>query len=313
MSEILTLSFLIPLFTAGVRMSAPLIFGAAGNIMNERSGVMNIGLEGEMLISALTSFMVAERTGSLLIGVLSGGITGMLCALLIAFWSVSRKQDQSVVGIMFNIFALGFTNFLYRAVYGISTSKAKVSILREVHIPLLSKIPILGDILFRQNILVYLAFILSILIWLLLTHTKFGWQVQAVGENPKAAAAAGVSVIGIRYISYLFSGFMAGIGGSFLSCGIVGTFTENMTSGRGFICLAITILARWNPVYAIFASLLFGTTEALQLRLQALGASLPYQFFVALPFIVTLAALVIFGRNIRAPKSLGAIYTKESR
>lgn len=237
----------------------------------------------------------------------------MCGALLIAFWGVSRKQDQSVVGIMFNIFALGFTNFLYRAVYGVSTDKIKVDILKNIEIPVLSRIPFIGDIFFKHNVLVYIALIAAALVWFLLKYTNLGLKVDAAGENPRAAAAAGINVVKIRYSTYMFSGFMAGIGGAFLSCGIVGTFTENMSSGRGFICLAITILARWNPVFAVCAAFMFGTVEALQLRLQALGSPLPYQFFVALPYAVTLISLVIFGRNIHAPRYLGQIYNKESR
>lgn len=313
MNEIFTAAFLVPLFAAGIRMSVPLIFGSVGDVVSERTGVMNIGLEGEMLISALISFMAAYTSGSLFVGILAGGLAGMCGALMIGFWGVSRKQDQSVVGIMFNIFALGFTNFLYRAVYGIRTDKVKVDILKNIEIPGLSRIPYLGDIFFKHNILVYVALIAAVIVWIIMKFTKLGLQIDASGENPRAAAAAGIDVVKMRYGGYMFSGFMAGIGGAFLSCGIVGSYTENMSSGRGFICLAITILARWNPVFAIFAAFLFGTVEALQLRLQALGSSLPYQFFVALPYVVTLLSLVIFGRNIHAPGYLGQPYDKESR
>lgn len=173
-SEILTAAFLVPLFTAGVRMSVPLIFGSVGDVVSERSGVMNIGLEGEMLVSALISFMAAYHTGSLFLGILAGGMAGLAGALLIAFWGVSRKQDQSVVGIMFNIFALGFTNFLYRAVYGVSTDKIKVDILKNIEIPLLSKIPFIGDIFFKHNLLVYCAFAAAAVVWFLLRYTNLG-------------------------------------------------------------------------------------------------------------------------------------------
>ena len=313
MDQIFTAAFLVPLFTAGVRMGAPLIFGSVGDVLSEKTGVMNIALEGEMLIAALISFMAAYSSGSLFVGVLAGGFAGLLSALVIAFWGISRRQDQSVVGIMFNIFALGFTNFLYRAAFGVRTDRASIATLPEIRIPLLADIPYIGEILFAHNILVYLAILSAVAVWFVMKYTKFGLKAAAAGENPKAAAAAGVDVARLRYAGYMFSGFMAGIGGAFLSLGNVGTFTENMTSGRGFICLAITILSRWNPLFAVLAALLFGTVEALQLRLQAMGAELPYQFFVALPYIVTLISLVIFGRNIRAPKDLGNAYEKESR
>ena len=181
MSEILTAAFLVPLFTAGVRMSIPLIFGSVGDVVSERSGVMNIGLEGEMLVSALISFMAAYHSSSIVIGILAGGLAGMCGALLIAFWGVSRKQDQSVVGIMFNIFALGFTNFLYRAVYGVSTDKIKVDILKNIEIPVLSRIPFIGDIFFKHNVLVYIALIAAALVWFLLKYTNLGLKVDAAG------------------------------------------------------------------------------------------------------------------------------------
>lgn len=311
--NILSAAFLVPLFAAGVRVCVPLLLGSVGEITAQKTGVMNIGLEGQMLIAALLAFLAAYKSGSLLLGIAAGVAAGMLGALLVAFWCVSRRQDQSVVGIMFNIFALGFTNFLYRASFGISTDKVKVDILPTLEIPLLSKIPYVGEVLFKQNALVYTAVGMALLTLFIHKYTKFGLQITAAGENPKAALAAGVSVPRMRYFGYLFSGGMAGLAGAFLSLGMVGTFTENMSAGRGFICLAITILARWNPLSAVGAALLFGTVQALQLRLQALGSPLPYQFFVALPYLVTLLSLMLFGRNIRAPKDLGNPYTKESR
>ncbi|MEA4911014.1 MAG: ABC transporter permease [Oscillospiraceae bacterium] len=311
--NILSAAFLVPLFAAGVRVCVPLLLGSVGEITAQKTGVMNIGLEGQMLIAALFAFLAAYKSGSLLAGIAAGVAAGMLGALLVAFWCVSRRQDQSVVGIMFNIFALGFTNFLYRASFGVSTDKAKVDILPTLELPLLSKIPYVGEVLFKQNALVYTAVGMALLTLFIHKCTKFGLQITAAGENPKAALAAGISVPRMRYFGYLFSGGMAGLAGAFLSLGMVGTFTENMSAGRGFICLAITILARWNPLSAVGAALLFGTVQALQLRLQALGSPLPYQFFVALPYLVTLLSLMLFGRNIRAPKDLGNPYTKESR
>ena len=294
-------------------MSVPLIFGAVGNVATEKSGVMNIGLEGQMLIGAFFSFFVCNLTGSLTLGILAGGLAGMVGALMVAFWCVTAKQDQSVVGIMFNLFALGITNFLNRFFFNTALSKAKVDILPTVEIPVLSDIPFFGEIFFKQNLLTYIALVSAVVVWLVLRQMRLGLIVSAVGENPKAAKSAGISVVRTRYFSYLFGGFMAGVGGSFLTLGIMGSFTENISSGRGFICLAITILARWNPLFAVAASLCFGTTQALQLRLQAMGATMPYQFFVALPYLVTIVTLVLFGRNLRAPGALGSPYSEESR
>lgn len=307
------LAFFIALLSAGVRMSVPLIFGSVGNLVAEKSGVMNIGIEGQMLIGAFFSFFVAHLTGNSLLGILAGGVSAMISVLIVGFWCITAKQDQSVVGIMFNIFALGITNFLNRFFFGIGAGKAKVDILPTVNIPFLCDIPVIGDIFFRQNILTYLSVICAVAMWIVIKKMRLGLTLSAVGENPKAAKASGISVIRTRYLSYMFSGFMAGLGGSFLTLGIMGGFTENISSGRGFICLAITILARWNPLFAVLASLCFGTTQALQLRLQAMGSTLPYQFFVAIPYLVTIVTLVIFGRNLKAPSSLGSSYSEESR
>ena len=170
-----------------------------------------------------------------------------------------------------------------------------------------------GQVFLSYGFLAYAAIIIAFVCAYVLKRTRFGLQIEATGENPKAARSAGVRVKPVRYFGYMFCGFMAGIAGAFLSCGIVGAYTENMSAGRGFICLAVTILARWNPVLSVLAALLFGTVQALQLRLQAMGSELPYQFFVALPYIVTLLSLMLFGWNIHAPKALGKPYNEEQR
>ena len=206
----------------------------------------------------------------------------------------------------------GVTSFLYKLMSS-GRSYQQIEPFAKLKMPFLGDIPLIGNALFNQDILTYGVYVLVILVALFYSRTSKGMAFAAIGENPRAAAAAGINVVEIRYSTYMFSGFMAGIGGAFLSCGIVGTFTENMSSGRGFICLAITILARWNPVFAVCAAFMFGTVEALQLPGSSAGSPLPYQFFVALPYAVTLISLVIFGRNIHAPRYLGQIYNKESR
>ena len=313
MDTILSASFLTALFASGVRQSIPLIYGSVGDAVSERAGVMGISLEGEMLFGAFFSYLVALRTGSLWTGVLAGAAAGMLSSLIVAVWSVWLRQDQSIIGIMFNILAVGFTNFLNRMIFGTSNANITIETFQPIAIPGLSRIPVLGEIFFNQNILTYLSVVLAAVVFWVLRKTKLGLQLTAVGENPKAAQASGIQVYRFRLAAYMFCGFLAGIAGASLTLGSVGTFTESISAGRGFICLAIVILSRWNPLTALVASFGFGSIQALQIRLQVQGSALPYQVFVALPYLITVLVLALAGHNIRAPRELGVPFEKESR
>lgn len=312
-TSIVTGSFLMALLSSGVRQSIPLIYGSVGDSVSERAGVMGISLEGEMLFGAFFSYLVALNTGSLWIGVLAGALAGMISSIIVAVWSVLFRQDQSIIGIMFNILAVGFTNFLNRMIFGTTNANITIETFPTVTIPVLSKIPILGEIFFKQNVLFYLSLIIACVVFLVMQKTKLGLQIVAIGENPRAAQASGIQVYNYRILLYMFCGFLAGIAGASLTLGSVGTFTESISAGRGFICLAIVILSRWNPLIAVAASFGFGSIQALQIRLQVQGSSLPYQIFVALPYLVTILALAIGGHNIRAPKELGIPFDKEKR
>lgn len=313
MSNLFGSAFLAALFSSGVRQSVPLIYGSVGDTVSEKAGLMGICLEGEMLYGAFFSYLFALRTGSLWTGVLMGAAAGMLSSLIVAAWSVFLRQEQSIVGIMFNILALGFTNFLNRAIFGTSNANLSVPTFQPIAIPVLSRIPVLGSILFRQDLLTYLCVALAAAVYLLMRKTKLGLQLTAVGENPRAAQASGIQVSRFRMAACLFCGFTAGIAGASLTLSSVGKFTESISAGRGFICLAIVILARWNPLTAVLAGFGFGSIQALQIRLQVEGSALPYQFFVALPYLLTIAVLVLAGRNIKAPRELGVPFEKESR
>ncbi len=312
-SGVLMGSFLTALLASGVRQSIPLIYGSVGDVVSERAGVMGISLEGEMLFGAFFSYLAALNTGSLWVGVLAGALAGMISSVIVAVWSVLLRQDQSIIGIMFNILAVGFTNFLNRMIFGTSNANITIDTFPTIAIPGLSKIPVVGEIFFAQNILFYLSVILAAAVFVVMQKTKLGLQIFAVGENPKAAQASGIRVYNYRILLYMFCGFMAGIAGASLTLGSVGTFTESISAGRGFICLAIVILSHWNPLITVAASFGFGSIQALQIRLQVQGSSLPYQIFVALPYLVTILALAIGGRNIRAPKELGVPFDKEKR
>ncbi len=312
-TSLFSAAFLTALFSSGVRQSIPLIYGSVGDTVSERSGVMGISLEGEMLFGAFFAYLFALRSGSLWVGVLMGAVAGMLSSLIVAVWSVLFRQDQSIVGIMFNILATGFTNFLNRMIFGTSNANISIDTFQPIAIPGLSKIPVVGEIFFNQDILAYLSVVLAAAVFFVLRRTKLGLQLGAVGENPRAAQAAGIPVYRVRVLSYMFCGFAAGVAGASLTLSTVGTFTEAISAGRGFICLAIVILSRWNPLTALVASFGFGSIQALQIRLQVQGSALPYQVFVALPYLITVLVLALAGHNIRAPRELGVPFEKESR
>jgi simple sugar transport system permease protein len=313
MNGIFNMAFMTALFSSGVRQAVPLIFGSTGDCVGEKSGVLGIGLEGEMLFGALFAYIAALRSGSLWIGVLAGGAAGMIAALIPAFWSVILHQDQSITCIMFNIFAAGFTNFFNRIVFGTGIANISIPTFASVRIPLLSSIPFIGPVLFEQSLLTYLSFVLAIVTYFVMNRTKLGLQLTSVGEDPKVAQASGINIYRFRILCYMFCGFLAGLGGASLTLGAVGTFTEGITAGRGFICLTIVILSRWNPLLAMAASFGFGSIEALQIRLQVLGSAMPYQFLIALPYLITIVVLAVWGANLRAPKQLGIPFERESR
>ncbi|MBQ4259205.1 MAG: ABC transporter permease [Lachnospiraceae bacterium] len=306
-------SFLTALFASGMRQGVPLIYGSVGDCVSEKAGVVGICIEGEIIFGAFFSYLFALRSGNLWLGVLMGAIAGMISSLLVAAWSIYFKQDQSIIGIMFNIFAAGFTNFLNRKIFGVSIASEKIETFKPIKIPGLSEIPVIGEVFFNQDILTYLSIVLAVITLLVMKKTKLGLQMLAVGENPKAAQASGVQVQRYRLIAYMFCGFTAGLAGASLTLSTVGSFTEVISAGRGFICLAIVILARWNPVVACIAGFGFGSIQALQLRLQIMGSVVPHQFFIALPYLITLVVLIVAGHNIRAPKELGVPFDKESR
>lgn len=313
LSQILNITFITALLTAGIAQSVPMIFGSIGDAVGEKGGAIGISVEGELLFGAFFSYLVALRTGSLILGLLAGGLAGALSAMIVAFWAIVLKQDQSIIGIMFNIFATGFTNFLNRIIFGTTIANISVSTFKNIEIPVLSSIPVIGEILFKQNILFYISVLAAIVAYIILKKSSLGLKIAAVGENPKAAQAAGIDVSKVRFGCYAFTGFMAGIAGSSLTLGSVGTFTEAMSAGRGFICLAIVILSRWNCLSTVGFAIGFGTIQALQIRLQILGSPIPYQFLIALPYFVTILVLALGGHNIRAPHDLGVAFEKESR
>ncbi len=307
----MTIDFFSDYLIASLRLAVPLAFATLGGLYSERSGVLNIALEGMLLTGAFTSAAAAFYTENPWISMLAGLISGGIVGLLHAFLCVSLYVDQLVSGLAINLVAAGFTSFLARLVFHGSSTQRLVGI-EPIIIPGFANIPFLGALLFQQNIFVYLIFILVILTTYILFHTSFGLTLRAVGEYPKAAATAGVRVQLVRYLAVVFGGCLASLGGAYLSLVDVRYFAEGMSAGKGFIAIAALIFGRWRPVGSAFACLLFGATEALQLRIQALGTNVPYQFLVMLPYAIALLALISKKNRATPPAALGVPYFPES-
>ena len=235
-------SVITALLTSTLRQGVPILFPAVGESVAERAGVMNIGLEGNMLIGAFATLMAYQFTSSLFLAILIGGLVGGLSAVIIAYVGVSRNQSQAVVGFMFNIFSAGLTSFLYRVLYASKGIRPKVPLLESLEIPLLSKIPVVGESIFSMDILAYLSIVISLLCGFVLYRTKLGLQLRSLGENPRAAQSYGINVIGCRWGVILFSGFLAGLGGAYLVRVITGSFAADISAGRGFLAIAVCLL-----------------------------------------------------------------------
>ncbi|AFY90250.1 ABC transporter permease [Chroococcidiopsis thermalis] len=302
-------SFFADYLAASVRLAVPLAFAALGGLYSERSGVLNIGLEGMLLTGAFASAAATFYSNNVWLGVLAAILAGGMVGLLHALLSVSWRVDQLVSGLAINLVAAGLTSFLARLIF--SGGAQKLPGIEAIAIPGLVNIPIIGSLLFAQNILVYLLIFLVVFTNYLLFYTHPGLTLRAVGEYPRAADTAGVSVQLVRYFSVILSGCLAGLGGAYLSLVQVKFFAEGMSAGKGFIAIAALIFGKWHPIGTTLACLLFGATEALQLRIQALGVNIPYQFLVMLPYAIALLALVGLAGKSSPPSALGLPYLKE--
>ena len=292
-----------------VRNSTPLIFAALGGLFSERSGVVNIGLEGLMLISAFFGVVGAHFTGSALVGLFAALGAGLIFALIHALMCITFEADQIISGTAINILALGGTGFLMVTIFGSGGTSPRVNGFGSVAIPLLSDIPVIGTALFDQSLLVYLMFILIPVVYFVVFRTSFGLRLRATGEVPEAVDTAGVNVQRMRYYGVALSGLLAACGGVYLSMGLLTAFTEGMTGGRGFIALAALIFGRWNPIGAAGAALLFGFAQAITYRVSE--QTVPVEFIQMFPFVLTIIALAAFGGRAIAPAAIGKPYRKE--
>ncbi len=289
---------------AAVGIATPLALAATGETLTERSGVVNLGVEGAMLFGALGGAIGATLAGPAA-GLGLGVLAGVLVAALFAAVAIGAGANQIITGTAVTLVSVGMTGTIYRQFYGPSGVGLSLPTLPALAIPGLSAVPIVGPAFFLQPITTYLAIGLIPLTWFVLFRTRFGLALRAAGEDPAAARAAGVSVRWTRVVAVLAGGACAGLAGATLVLAQVGTFTERMTAGRGFIAIAIVVLGRWNPVGAGLAALLFGLATALQFALQAAGLDVPYQFFLMFPYLLTLIALAGAVGRVKAPAALG--------
>jgi ABC-type uncharacterized transport system permease subunit len=301
-------TFLVGLISATLRMATPLLLATLGEVFVERAGILNLGIEGMMFFGAFVGFTVASVTGSLWLGLVAAIIGGVLAGLLMAFMAVTLGVNQHVSGLGITLLLTGLSLFLFRIVFG--EPRIPPSIPPFAQLSLFSNVPVVGPIL-NQYPLTYLALLLVPVASWLLYHSDFGLNVRAVGENPEAADAAGVNVFRMRYIALALGGGLMAMGGAFLSLAQLGAFTYGIIAGRGWVCIALVIFGNWDPVKVLGGALLFGGIDALQLRLQTTGLQLPYQAMLALPYLVTILALAVAGRNVSYPAALLKPYKRE--
>jgi len=302
---------LLGMFQSTLLRSVPITFGALAGVLCERVGVINIAIEGMLLLAAFAAAVSASVVGSLWVGLLVGAVVGGLVAWVLAVLSIRYRIDQIIGGTVINIFALGMTGYLSIQFLQNNAALNDPGRFQNVAIPGLSQLPILGPVLFDQNIFVYLLFAIVAVSYIGLFRTRWGLRVRAVGEHPLAADTVGIRVLFTRYRNVILGGVVAGIGGAYFTLGAVGRFEPGMTAGRGFIGLAAMIFGGWNPVGAFGAALVFGFADSLQVKLNILQVGIPQEFLGMAPYLVTIAIVAGAGRRVRPPAADGKPYIKD--
>ena len=312
---------MVSILTIAIVAGTSLVFATIGEIFAERSGILNLGVEGMMIMGAVTGFAAAYHSGNAWIGVLVALMAGGAMALIHAFLTISLRADQVVSGLALTMFGTGLSSFLGQRLGTGGTPLVGLigPRFRPVAIPLLSDIPIVGSMLFNQDLLVYLMYLLVPLSWYFLYKTRPGLHLRAVGESPQTADALGVNVFKLRYFYTTLGGMLAGLGGAHLSLAYTPGWTEHLTGGRGWIAIALVIFATWDPLRAVIGALLFGGVNAIQFRLQATGTTIPASLLNMLPYILTVVVLVAitwfesFRKRVGPPAALGLPYLREER
>jgi simple sugar transport system permease protein len=300
-TDLLTPAVLVGMLTSGIRLATPYLYATIGETFSQLSGVLNLGLEGMMLMGAYAGFFVTVRTGEPWMGLLAAILVGGLMGLMMAVISVTLKAEQGISGIGVYLFGLGMSDLLFQKTLG---TVETVSGFAPVPIPLLSRIPVMGEVLFNHNLLVYGAFLLVPVSWFVLNRTTWGLQIKAVGQNPTAADAMGVSVVRVRYVTVTLGGVFAGVAGASLSIALLNVFQQNLTSGMGFIAVALVYFGGWRPLGALVGSLLFSSVNSLQNWVQVKGIAIPSEYAVMMPYVLTILALAFAVRKVEVPAAL---------
>lgn len=307
-------SLIIAILSTGIVAGTPLLFASLGEVLSERAGIMNLGVEGMMLIGAVAGFAVTAGTQNQWVGLAAAMVAGGVIALIHAFLTITLQANQVVSGLALTIFGTGLSAYLGRPLIGIPATV----VFKPAAIPGLSRLPWLGEILFNHDPLVYGGFLLALGLWFILYRTKIGLILRAAGENPGAADAAGVSIFKVRYWAVIVGGMLAGAAGAYLSLAYAPSWLENMTAGRGWIAVALVIFAMWNPIRAVAGAYIFGTIDALGFYLQTMGVEIPSYFLKMLPYLFTFVVLIIITREtkhqrVATPEALGLAYSREER
>lgn len=307
-SDLFSVTVLVGILASGIRLATPYLYAAIGETFSQRSGVLNLGVEGQMLLGAFAAFYVALITGNLGLAVLLALLVGAIMGLAMAFVTVNLHAQQGISGIGFYLFGLGMSDLLFQKMLGtVETVKG----FPKINIPVLSDIPGLGEIFFSQNLMVYVAYLLVPVAWFVLNKTTLGLKIRSVGENPEAADSLGVSVAGIRYFTIILGGALSGVAGASLSIALLNVFQQNMTSGLGFIAVALVYFGGWRPWGVLGGALLFSMVNSLQLWIQVLGIPIPSDIAVMMPYVLTILVLVASVSRVRGPSALTRPFERE--
>lgn len=308
-TDLFSATVLIGILASGIRLATPYLYAAIGETFGQKSGVLNLGVEGQMLLGCFAAFYVTFNTGSLWLGLLAAIIVGAVMGLAMAYVTVNLHAQQGISGIGFYLFGLGMSELLFQILMG---TVETVQGFQKIFIPGLSDIPIIGEIFFNQNILVYGAYFLVPLSWFVLNKTTLGLKIRAVGENPDAADSLGVSVARVRYFTIVLGGILSAIAGASLSIALLNVFQQNMTSGLGFIAVALVYFGGWKPTGVLWGALLFSMVNSLQLWIQVLGIPIPSDIAVMMPYVLTILVLVASVSRVRSPSALSKPFEREN-
>ncbi len=311
-NDLLQATIIVSILASTIRIATPLLLAALGELVTERSGILNLGVEGMMLMGAFTAFAVAFFADSLWLGVFAAMVTGGLMALIMVFMASTLKVEQIVTGMALNLLGSGVSLFWHRLLFDLSkVNVSTIEIFSPVNIPGLSDIPYIGEILFSHRWMTYVAFFMVPAIWFFLYRTKYGLQIRCVGENPRAIDMKGMSVTRLQYLATIFGGMMAGLAGSFFTLGASPRFVPEISGGRGWLAIVIVIAGNWLPGRIMLAALVFAFLDAFQLHVQGVGVQIPFQILLAIPYVFAIVAMMGSRARSKAPSHLGVPYLRE--